>query len=104
MEEQCNNGQHNVNRSTGQACRPQIHSSRGWGTVQCSEVLIFLSPQTSSRLSWEKHSNTHDLQLRVPKADASYLHKTLGMILRLSSYLGYDEWLLQLLRQGPVQR
>jgi hypothetical protein len=71
----------------GQACRPQIHTSRGWGTVRCSEVLPFLSPQTSSCLSWAKLSNTHDLQLQIPKVDASCLHKCLGMTSRLSSFL-----------------
>jgi hypothetical protein len=30
------------------------------------------------------------------------LHKSLGVILRLLSYLGYDELLLQLLRHGRV--
>jgi hypothetical protein len=88
----------------GQACRPQIHTSRGWGTIRCSEVLTFLSPQTSSHLSWVKLSNTHDLQLWTPNVNASCLHKSLGVILRLSSYLGYNERLFQLLQQGPVQR
>jgi hypothetical protein len=81
----------------GQACTPQFHTSRGWGMVRCSEVLIFISPQTSSRLSWVKLSNTHDFQLQTPKVDTSCLHKSLDVILRLLSYLGYDEWLLQLL-------
>jgi hypothetical protein len=34
-----------------------------------------------------KLSKTHDFELRTPKVDASYLHKSLDMILRLSSYL-----------------
>jgi hypothetical protein len=42
-------------------------------------------------------SNTHHFQLQIPKVDTSCLHKSLGVILRLSSYLGYDERLLQLL-------
>jgi hypothetical protein len=88
----------------GQACKPQFHTSQGWGMVRCSEVLIFLLPRTSSCLSWVKLSNTQDFQLWSPKVDTSCLHKSLGVILRLSSYLGYDEWLLQLLWQGPVQR
>jgi hypothetical protein len=29
----------------GQACKPQSHTSWGWGTVRCSKVLIFLSPK-----------------------------------------------------------
>jgi hypothetical protein len=36
-------------------------------------------------------------QLQTPKVDASCLHKSLDVILRLSSYIGYDERLLQLL-------
>jgi hypothetical protein len=88
----------------GQACKPQFHTSRGWGTVRCSEVLIFLLPHASSRLLWVKLSNTHDFQLQTPKVDASCLHKSLDTILWLSSYLGYDERLLQLLRQCLVQR
>jgi hypothetical protein len=45
-----------------------------------------------------------DFQLQTPKVDASCLYKSLNVILRLSSYLGYDEQLLQLLRHGLVQR
>jgi hypothetical protein len=45
-----------------------------------------------------KLSNTHDLLLQTPMIDTSYLHKSLGMISRLSSYLGYDELSLQLLQ------
>jgi hypothetical protein len=54
----------------------------------------FLSPQTSSRLSWVRLSSTHDFQLQIPKVDAFDLRKSIGVILRLSSYLGYDERLL----------
>jgi hypothetical protein len=67
-------------------------------------MLIFLLLQTSSRLSWVKLSNTHDLQLQISKVDASCLHKSLDVTSQLSSFLGYDGWSLQLLRQGPVQR
>jgi hypothetical protein len=76
------------------------------GTVRCSDVLIFLSPQTSSRLSWAKPSNTHDFQHQTSKVDASCLHKSLGMISLLSSFLGYDELLIQptCRSQVPLQR
>jgi hypothetical protein len=84
----------------GQACKPQSNTSRWWGTVRYSEVLTFLSPQTSSHLSWAKLSNTHDHLLQIPSVDASCLHMSLGAILRLSGYLGYDERFLQLLWQG----
>jgi hypothetical protein len=55
------------------------------------------TPQTSSRLSWVKLLNTHDLQLQIPKVDTSCLHKSLVMTSRLSSFLGYDERSLQVL-------
>jgi hypothetical protein len=88
----------------GQACKPQSHTSRGWGMVQCSEALTFLSPQTSSQLSLVRPSSTNDLLLQTPRVNISCLHKPLGMTSRLSSYLGYDELPFQLLQQGQVQR
>jgi hypothetical protein len=75
----------------GQTCRPQFHTSRGWGMVRCSEALTFLSLQSSSRLSRGKLSNTHDFQLWTPKVNASCLHKSLGVTSRLSSFPGLDE-------------
>jgi hypothetical protein len=63
--------------------------------VKCSEVLTFLSPQTSSCLSLVRLSSLNGHLLQTPRVDASCLHKSLGVILRLSSYFGYDERLSQ---------
>jgi hypothetical protein len=73
----------------GSACKPQSHTSWGWGTVRCSKALTFLSPQTSSRPSYARPSNIHDLLLRAP-INASCLHRSPGVTSRLSSFLGYD--------------
>jgi hypothetical protein len=72
--------------------------------VRYSEVLTSLLPQTSSRLSWVKPSNTHDFHLRTPKVDIFCLHKSLGVTSWLSSFLGLNELWIQPLGQDLVQR
>jgi hypothetical protein len=74
----------------GQICKPRSHISQGWQMVRCSEALTFLSPQTSLHLSLARHSSTHDFHLRTPRVGASCLHRSLGVTMRLSSFLGYD--------------
>jgi hypothetical protein len=54
---------------------------------QCSEVLIFLLLQISSRPLWVKLSDIHDLKLQILRAKASCLHSTLGVTSRLLGYL-----------------
>jgi hypothetical protein len=78
-------------------CKPQFHTYRVWETNWCSEALTFLSPQTSPCLSSVTLSSTHEFQLWTPMVNASCLHKSLGVILRHSNYLGYGKRLLQLL-------
>jgi hypothetical protein len=88
----------------GQACKPHIQISQGWEMTQCRKVLTFLWSQTSSRFSLARPSSTHDLRLWTPRLDASCLHKSLVVTLRLSSSLGYDELSRLLIQQGQLQR
>jgi hypothetical protein len=86
------------------ACMPRFHTSQEWGMVQCNKVIASLSVQISSHPSLVKPLGTHDLQSQTIRVGASYLHSSLGMTSRLLGCLEYDERLLQLLRQGRVQR
>jgi hypothetical protein len=71
-------------------CITRFHTSQVWERVQCSEVLIFLSLQTSSRPSWVKLLDTHDFQLQTPRVGSSCLHSFLGVTLQPLSCLEYD--------------
>jgi hypothetical protein len=75
-------------------CMPRFHTSQVWGMVRCSKVIAFLSLQTSLRPSLMKPSSAHDLQPQTVKVGVSCLHSSLGVTLRLLSYLVYDVPLL----------
>jgi hypothetical protein len=80
------------------ASKLRFHISQGWGMVWYSEVLVSLSPQTSSRPSLAKPLSTHDLQHQTLRVDASYLHNSLDVTSRLLSCLKYGVLLLRLHR------
>jgi hypothetical protein len=71
-------------------CMPRSYTSQGLEAVQCSEVLVFLSFQTSSCLSEVKPIDTHDFQLQTPRVSISCLHNSLGVISRPLGYLECD--------------
>jgi hypothetical protein len=77
------------------ACMSHFHTSQVWGTTRCSEVIAFLSLQTSSHPSLVKPSSTHDLQPQTIKVDVSYLHSSIGVTLWLLSCLEYNVPLLR---------
>jgi hypothetical protein len=76
-------------------CMPPSHTSPELGMVQYNEVIASLSLQISSRPSLVKSLSTRGLQSQTVRVDASCLHCSLGAALRLSSFLVYDEPLLQ---------
>jgi hypothetical protein len=63
--------------------------------ARCSEVIAFLSLQTSLCPSLAKPLSTHDLYPQTVKIGISCLHSSLGMTLQLLSCLGYDVLLLR---------
>jgi hypothetical protein len=77
-------------------CMSRSHISQGWGIVWCSEVLVFISPQTSSHPSLAKPLSTHDLQPQTLRVGISCLHNSLDVTSWLLGYLEYDVPLLRL--------
>jgi hypothetical protein len=75
-------------------CMPHFHTSQVWGMARCSEVITFLSLQTSSRPSLAKPLDTHVLHPQTVKVYASYLHNSLSVTLWLLSCLEYNVLLL----------
>jgi hypothetical protein len=82
---------------------PQFHTSQEWEMIQCNEVIASLSLQISSRPSLGKPLGIRDLQPQTVMVDASYLHSSLDVTLRLLGCLEYNVLLLWLHRQGQDQ-
>jgi hypothetical protein len=85
------------------AYMPRFHTSQEWGMVQCIEVIASLSLQISSRPSLVKTLGIRDLQPQTIMVDASYLHSSLEVNLRLLGCFEYDVLLLWLHRHGQDQ-
>jgi hypothetical protein len=71
-------------------CIPPSHTSTELGMVQYNEVIASLSLQISSRPSLAKPLSTRGLKPQTVRVGASCLHSSLGVTLRLLSFLGYD--------------
>jgi hypothetical protein len=84
-------------------CMPHSHTSPELGMVQYNEAITSLSLQIFSCPSLAKHLSTRGLQPQTVRVGASCLHSSLGVALRLSSFLGYDVPLLQPQQQCPGQ-
>jgi hypothetical protein len=82
---------------------PQFHTSQEWEMIQCNEVIASLSLQISLRPSLGKPLGIRDLQPQTVMVDASYLHSSLDVTLRLLGCLEYNVLLLWLHRQGQDQ-
>jgi hypothetical protein len=76
-------------------CMPPSHTSKKLEMVQFNEVIASLSLQISSRLSLVKPLSTRGLPPQTVKVGASCLHSSLGITLRLLSFLRYDVPLLR---------
>jgi hypothetical protein len=85
------------------AYMPLFHTSQEWGMVQCNKVIASLSLQISSRPSLAKSLGIRDLQPQTIMVDASCLHSSLDVTLRLLGCFEYDVLLLWLHQQGQDQ-
>jgi hypothetical protein len=75
---------------------PWSHTSQEWGMVQCNEMIASLSFQIASRLSLAKPLGIRDLQPQTVMVDASCLHSSIDVTLRLLGCFEYDVLLLRL--------
>jgi hypothetical protein len=76
-------------------CMPSSHTSQELEMIQYNEVIVSLSIQISSCPSLGKPLSTRGLQPQTVNVNASCLHRSFGVTLRLLSFLGYDVLLLR---------